>query len=211
MPVLKPFKPDSSTVLLTGRNIEWETVSKPPVTALRKFYCGRGKTAGDVSYAQIMRFPDTELELTHDYIQWLFPTATKSQFNPLAPALDPVEICIIKGHKNFRPRYLRAIKKMLKFWRFTFVHGAHGQIEAEGFEDENNLPLWCRQGDHNLLRLTRFMESTYLFGEYKTAGSVFDVLCKLAVQPEGSFITGKNVVYWKNALQQIELDEEVPF
>jgi hypothetical protein len=40
------------------------------------------------SLQQIWRWPDEQLERTHDYIQWLFPLTERSVFNSHAPILN---------------------------------------------------------------------------------------------------------------------------
>lgn len=42
--------------------------------------------------SHIHRFSDEQMETTHDYIQWLFPTDQPSQSNYNAPVLSPFDI-----------------------------------------------------------------------------------------------------------------------
>ena len=44
----------------------------------------------------ILGWDDARLEYAHDYIQWLFPLTTPSQFNPDAPLLDDVQIEVFR-------------------------------------------------------------------------------------------------------------------
>jgi hypothetical protein len=57
-------------------------------THLLRFYAGTGPDDRGRFLREIHQWPDDELEHTHDYIQWLFPLAERSGFNPEAPTLD---------------------------------------------------------------------------------------------------------------------------
>ena len=52
------------------------------------FYEGRGADDCGRTLEDIMKFDFHTLEYTHDYIQWLFPTDTRSRFQPDAPLVD---------------------------------------------------------------------------------------------------------------------------
>ncbi|MGI9569983.1 MAG: opioid growth factor receptor-related protein, partial [Desulfobulbia bacterium] len=40
-------------------------------------------------YVDYIAFSDKELEINHDYIQWMFPLHEGSKFNPDCPVLTP--------------------------------------------------------------------------------------------------------------------------
>src|SRR5438874_20180 len=52
---------------------------------LLRFYSGEGTDDRDRTIADIWCYSHNELEGVHDYIQWLFPLAERSAFNPAAP------------------------------------------------------------------------------------------------------------------------------
>ena len=59
-----------------------------PNEKLIGFYSGKGTDDRGRRIDEIWSFSHEELEAVHDYIQWLFPLAERSAFNPGAPLLD---------------------------------------------------------------------------------------------------------------------------
>lgn len=82
------------------------------------------------------------LESTHDYIQWMFPTATPSKFNANAPLVDEVTI------KAFRSS--SELQSYLTTSSFIF----------ERFLDlDNPKAHWLTHKNHNFLRISRIIDS----------------------------------------------------
>ena len=78
---------------------------------------------------------DEEIENTHDFIQWLFPTDKPSRYNLAAPVLSEQDILNIQNSEK--------AKKNLKYsanWFLNFL---------------DRYSYWIDRQDHNQLRIKR--------------------------------------------------------
>ena len=78
---------------------------------------------------------DEEIENTHDFIQWLFPTDKPSRYNLAAPVLSEQDILNIQNSEK--------AKKNLKYSANWFLN----------FLDRHS--HWIHKDDHNQLRIKR--------------------------------------------------------
>ena len=78
---------------------------------------------------------DEEIENTHDFIQWLFPTDTPSRYNLAAPVLSEQDMLNIQNSEK--------AKKNLKYSANWFLN----------FLDRHS--YWIHKDDHNQLRIKR--------------------------------------------------------
>ena len=78
---------------------------------------------------------DEEIENSHDFIQWLFPTDTPSRYNLAAPVLSEQDILNIQNSEK--------AKKNLKYSANWFLN----------FLDRHS--YWIHKDDHNQLRIKR--------------------------------------------------------
>ena len=145
------------------------------------FYLKGGPDHAGRRLSDIIALTDKELELIHDYIQWLLPTKTGSAFNEDAPLLDAETIAALKANPAFDIIFPMCAQVMLDFWK------------------KND--HWRKKDDHNLLRMTRFMESCTLLGHQKCANELWNYLIGLSKTPQGKFITKSNFEFWRGALQ----------
>src|SRR5690242_21526611 len=73
-------------------------VLEMPNEKLLGFYRGTSRDDRGRRIDEIWSFSHEQLEAVHDYIQWLFPLAERSAFNPGAPLLD--EETIARFHRS---------------------------------------------------------------------------------------------------------------
>jgi hypothetical protein len=172
---------------------------------LLEFYTGDGKDNAGRTHSELLNFDDKDLELTHDFIQWLFPTETPSAYNPDAPLLDAETVYALHSGDNystFLTRYLSAAGRVLRFWGFSYTV-EHGDIKVNPITERQP---WMTHDNHNLLRMSRLMESARLLGFEVLSTSLFEAVLAIAgnrklqleTAGEGSFcfITAENVYYW---------------
>jgi hypothetical protein len=158
-----------------------------------KFYTEAGQDQSNRLHREILAMTDEQLERTHDFIQWLFPTATPSAFNPDAPLLDRGTIKTLTGNSTFRTRFSLTLKRMLEFWNLDYAGTGHNITLRPITEWQT----WMVYDNHNLLRMTRFMESCALLGYEKTGRSLCAALIQtVKTQPEWYFIELENVYHW---------------
>jgi hypothetical protein len=140
-----------------------------------KFLCGADVQGFCYKNCQAFRADsDYDLENRHDYIQIVFPSWAPSQYgNQDLYIRDKAEIwkkllktCPNVRHNIYLNMQLNAIR-MLHFWRFrfTFIQDDIGDFTRTfvSLVDNPNSPLH-KNGDHNTLRATRFIEALEMFG-----------------------------------------------
>jgi len=170
--------------------------------ALIEFYTDVGTDAEGRTHADILAFDDDTMEGCHDFIQWLFPTATPSAYNPNAPLLDEETIDNLKGDAAFEAKFRSALNRIFKFWELDFGGFYPNNNHAQQFRIApiTRKKFWMEYDDHNLLRMTRVMESCALLGFTETAQSLFQALLDtVKLEPSFYFIEPVNIYYWYNA------------
>ena len=120
------------------------------MTTIRSFYLGEEPYPNGVILHQVLDANDEWWEKRHDFIQWIFPTVTKSYYNPHAPVLMKTDVEFLSQ----RTEYSIAI---LRFEQFLET--------ATAF--------------HNRLRITRAIESITLVLGRSAAEQFLDrVMCE---------------------------------
>jgi hypothetical protein len=132
-------------------------------TWLSDFYSGavddRGRTL-----AEILAWPDSELERVHNFIQWLFPLRETSGANPSAPVLDDVTIERFRKSPELQNRLRESFLRMLRFYGLRLESTAQGPrvVDAQNFAERAR--EWVQAGNHNHLRISRILKSLRLLG-----------------------------------------------
>lgn len=134
---------------------------------------GRGRLAADV-----LGFPDKDLEAVHDYIQWLFPLPTRSAAQPHSPILTPAEIAAIRADPRAVDTLKAATERMLRFYRDT--------------------RWWLSSHDHNHLRITRILHSLRLLVGYGEARAFHKAILALH-EAAGAPVNTRSLHYWAEA------------
>ena len=135
-----------------------------PADRVVAFYSGdvddSGRTLDDV-----WAWSDEELELVHDYIQWIFPTEQRSAVNPSAPLVTSDTARAFDASEDLREALRHSLDRMLAFYglrRGTTPGTVRIEIDPERFAER--AANWLRPGNHNHLRLTRMMQSLSALG-----------------------------------------------
>lgn len=129
------------------------------------FYSGgvdhRGRTLD-----QILAWPDEELEVVHDYIQWVFPTVAPSGVNRSAPLVTDATRESFAESPELREALRRSLDRMLSFYGLRREAGGSGdsRIVIDEPRFSQRAREWLRPGNHNHLRLTRIMQSLSSLG-----------------------------------------------
>lgn len=168
------------------------------------FYRGNGKDAAGRTIAQVLRFDHAGLESVHDYIQWLFPTATASKFNPNAPLLDDETIAVFRTEEIFRERLQEALGIMLEFYGLQLYVSDDVVTVRKGANYAERKANWqdapAGYVNHNLLRFTRILECLTLVGMENYAVALYG--CLAAIQrEEPEKIPARTAAFWQQAVQ----------
>jgi hypothetical protein len=146
----------------------------------------------------VLSFDLARLETTHDYIQWLFPLPEPSGFNPEAPVLTERVIQSLQGDPRLMGRFRRALERMLAFYGLALEVGADGPNVVPGTDWQERQAEWLRANNHNHLRLTRILRSTYLLGLHEEATALGRFLDHIAADNPGT-VTLVTRAFWERA------------
>lgn len=112
------------------------------MSKLINFYSGASPDYQGRYIYDILRFSDLELEMVHDYIQWLFPLPEPSRFNLAVPTLSNEDIETFHSSRLLKKNMIVARSRMTMF----YLRNSH----------------WIRPQDHNFLRISRILRSMNL-------------------------------------------------
>lgn len=130
----------------------------------------RGRLLG-----QVLQLDDEQLEVVHDFIQWLFPLPERSGANPSAPILDAAAIEAFRARPELRAALRRSVERMLAFFGFEWS----GERVVKGPSFGARSGNWLSPKNHNHLRITRMLRSLYLLGEAQAAKALFRALSEI--------------------------------
>ena len=165
------------------------------------FYAGgrddRGRTLDE-----ILGWSDHFLEVTHDFIQWMFPTRTPSAVNPWAPLVTDATASEFRARPELVATLRRAFVRMLTFYGLRLAEGPPDglRIATDGQRFEGRAADWLRPHDHNHLRLTRIMQSLNELGLPAEAKALQRCLVSdVADGPGRGRITPETLRFWRSA------------
>ena len=161
------------------------------------FLSGVGKDHAGRTVDQIAGWTHGDLEGTHDYIQWVFPTMARGQFNPHAPELTEADIVEGAGDDRVVRNLRRMAVVMARFYGLERTCSADGTPQYELIEERH--PWWMRAGNHNFLRITRILSSLRLFGLTEEAEALLDVLEVRAPKYLGPADSRVALEFWRDA------------
>jgi Opioid growth factor receptor (OGFr) conserved region len=171
----------------------------PGGNALLRFYRLEGPDAHGRTLPEIWAWDAVRLEGVHDYIQWLFPLAEPSAFNPQAPILTPETVAAFRADVQLRKRLLRSLTLMLEFYGLTEATRRDGGVEIrKGANFLVQSRNWLRAGDHNHLRLTRILTSLRLLGLEDRSRALLACLEGVATEHPHA-ISPTTLTYWRRA------------
>lgn len=166
------------------------------MSRLLLFYSGSHPDHRGRTLAEILEQDDLWMELTHDYIQWLFPLAELSRASAHAPLLDKETIDAFKADDQLRSHMRASFVRMLRF--FGLKVSRNGISKADNWHQRKT--EWFTENTHNSLRLTRILKSLYVLGfvwEATTLQAALEALC--ATEPDCG-IDSTTRRFWKAAV-----------
>ena len=163
---------------------------------LLAFYYGAAPDTRGRLLAEITRQDDDWLELTHDYIQWLFPLEEPSRVTPWAPTVTRDVREAFLHDELLRQQLKASFLRMLRFYGLTYRDGQIGKgpnwAERKG--------EWFTQRTHNNLRITRILKSLALLGLRPLAEDFVEGLEALRVSEAQCGVGETAFRYWREAL-----------
>ena len=159
------------------------------------FYRGFAPDSEGRWLAEIRAFSDREMELVHDFIQWLFPLREPSQFNPDAPLLTDADVAAFRSDPALREALGRSFARFLAFLGLAI----EGDRVVEAPNHADRADVW-RSPNHNWLRITRVLASTRMLGLVAESRAFFDFLEGLH-ESGTSAIDARTFAYWAGTQQ----------
>lgn len=154
--------------------------SKPykPSPVIR-FLLGKGKDSKGRTLEDVLNFDDARLENEHDYIQWLFPLREQSTAVWDAPTLTNSDIAFVSQNEDIRANLVDALIRMGEFFRVN--------------------DHWLVPHDHNHLRITRILKSTYTLLGKEHAETYYDFIMH-QIDSKNVQIKPKNLAFWNTVI-----------
>ena len=145
-----------------------------------QFLNGTGIDHRGRSLDEILAWPDDQLEINHDYIQWLFPLSQPSTAVLGSPVLSAADIEAIRRDPAAQQNLLRALDRMRLFYSGT-TH-------------------WLTPGNHNHLRITRIISSLHKLAQPAAARDFYEFV-KASIDAEPGSATPLTLSFWEKAVQ----------
>ena len=161
------------------------------------FYRGEGGDHRGRSLNDIHEFDFYELEIHHDYIQWLFPLVEPSGANPSAPLLSEQDIATFRADEGLRRSLVHSFELMLQFYGLDLLDREPVQVvRSIGFDGRS--ADWLTHGNHNFLRISRIVRSLALLGCHRYAAAFLE--CLETIYAEHPDTVGRTTIgYWRRA------------
>ncbi|MBA2350727.1 MAG: opioid growth factor receptor-related protein [Burkholderiales bacterium] len=164
---------------------------------LLAFYSGSHPDDRGRLLADIVRQDDPWLEVTHDYIQWLFPLRETSRVVPSAPVIDREVVAAFRGDDLLQSHLRASFLRMLAFFGLSRRNGAI--VKGSNWAERKH--NWFTQGTHNNLRITRILKSLSTLGLRQDAEDFLACLEELRDSERDCGIDEIAYRYWRFALQ----------
>lgn len=148
------------------------------MTSLLGFLNGHETTRSGWLLSHVWKFNDTQIENTHTFIQWVFPTDEPSRATPGSPVLDEEQILEIQNSEQAKQNLRKSAE-----WYFDFLR-------------RNN--FWRKPHDHNHLRITRVIKSLRLLCGDDEADYFKEQFWQL-LGTDISQIPSRTIEYWEDA------------
>jgi hypothetical protein len=162
---------------------------------LLAFYLGTGPDHRGRTLAEILRQDDLWFEITHDFIQWLFPLNELSRASLHAPLVDGATLHAFQADPLLRDHMRASVGRFLRFLGLSF----DGESLRPGPNWPKRRPEWFDTNTHNSLRVTRVLKSMTLLGlsaEAAKLGEGFEALCAAEA---GCGVSAESRAYWRQA------------
>lgn len=167
---------------------------------LLRFYLGQAPDHAGRGFEDILRWDNHRLEVTHDFIQWLFPLPTRSAFDDHAPLLSATDLQQFRTSPVLRRNVLRALDRMLKFYGIALRESGEDVDCQEAPDFEARRRLWLTAENHHYARLTRILRGLVLLGFPEHAESLVDFLYLLH-RRYPAFIADHTWNRWRETVQ----------
>lgn len=137
------------------------------------------------TFTSMLEWTNDQLEYCHDQVQWMFPLHEESKHANTYPIVDKDVVEKTKNSLEVRNNLRLAKDRFERFYGFG------------PYEDRDIQRKWCKDHNHNLLRVTRILRCLRLFGLEDEA---FDFYRKAYAVGQRLGISNITLDYWDKAM-----------
>lgn len=141
----------------------------------------------------ILNFNTDEIERTHNFIQWIFPTRNASAVNPNAPLVTSEFEEMFLQDELAQKNYCRTCRLYLNYIGFD-CEGCKGKL----FRKEDSPTRFYDIPHHNLLRISRAMNSMKETGHKECAVCLYKLLIQDLQNTPGAAVNEQTLRIWKS-------------
>ena len=170
---------------------------------LKAFYTEGAPNDRGYTLFDLWSKPDSWLERSHMFIQWMFPLTTASSGNIYAPILDESTIQFLRSSAHAQDNLVRSFVRFCGLLGLQIKDTEQGpQLEiADNFAERKT--DWFTFDSHNNARITRVLTSLSLLGRDDLARVLFDGLLAVMADEPGCGIGEYAVERWRAALANV--------
>lgn len=168
-----------------------------PMTKMdyEKFLEGTGRDDQGRTIEEILGWDEdpVRLELTHDYIQRVFPLPDPSRADRSVRPAAEEELARIRGNETAKRNVARAYDMMLRFW----------ELDGEKYKDMSIRRHWVKRHgkNHNLLRISRVLKCLKLLDMSEYDDFAMRVRYLLSLSEKGQFpLRSETKAIWNRIL-----------
>jgi hypothetical protein len=168
---------------------------------LIRYYRGEAPDEKGRYLTELLEWSDEQLEIVHDYIQWMFPLKERG-FNPNAPLLNQWSIAEFHAQPGLREMLRACFRRMLRFYGLQVCEGRNLIIEPGPNFDER-AENWLSPGNHNHLRISRILKSLFILGLETEAKAFLKCLSKIRDEDKEKprpAISEETFWFWRTAV-----------
>lgn len=166
------------------------------MSQLTDFYTDEGTDSEGRTLAEIWEFTDEQLDAAHDYIQWLFPLAEESAFNPDAPLVTEEDRELFRANPRLWQSLRVSLAVFLRFMGLGITPPGQPAVVVRDKRFGDREGLW-KYPNHNWLRVTRVLKSLRLLGLEEEAQAFWKAIQELRAEGYGS---ENSFLYWQEAM-----------
>ena len=195
---------DLAKITLTEKAIDFLTpphrhkkssLSSPKNELVLRFFCNELDGTIPHRHEDIVVYDDKQMEMYHDFIQWIFPTKCPSIMHPEAPIIDENFAEMLCADKCARKNYCKSCQRYLNYMNFD-CNGDSNIIDSTRDMPFYKLPY------HNFLRITRMLDSLNQTGHQQCSYNIYKKMFELLKNAPLAWIPHDDTLqYWKNTQQ----------
>mmetsp|Transcript_91785 Transcript_91785/g.163355 ORF Transcript_91785/g.163355 Transcript_91785/m.163355 type:complete len:219 (+) Transcript_91785:60-716(+) len=169
---------------------------------LVEFLNGTGQDHRGRYLQDLWQFDIEQMESSHDYIQWMFPSDEKSMYNRHAPVFTVEDQEVVKSDEGIKANLRKSLKQFLNFIGLSFSPDGKTVVKAANFSRRLIDIYDDDYGDlnHNWLRITRVLRCLKLAGFEAEAHALLKMLEEIVNSEDGEEAKG-SFRFWKKALE----------